>query len=114
MQVPHIVVDFLMHGIWLLMSAWAIVCSIKLVRRHDYLPALLLVAGAIALLFSQVFLYFVPAPTISWSYVGGCCYEFRDLRQLGGYFSVELAPVVSSLFWLLAIALLIRRRVEPN
>ncbi len=109
MMVPFIVIDFLKHGMWFLMSAVAIIYAVRLFKLRDPKPALFLVLGALSLLFAQVFLILVPLPTISWGFTSGCCYTFSGFRQLGGYFSVELAPVLSSLFWLIAIVLRVRR-----
>lgn len=110
MQIPNLVIDFLTHGLPLVLSLIAIFYAARLIPRGERWAVLWLTLGAISLIFSKIFRYNVPLSEIQWSVIVGCCYEFDGIKELGGYFSIVLAPIASSLFWLLAVLAILRKR----
>ena len=110
MKIPHFITIFLEHGLWIVMAIVALYYARKAYRLSHKAASLFLSLGAIGLIFSKAFEILTPLSERRWSSMSGCCYLFESATQLGAYFSAVLAPVVSSLLWLVALALVLRSR----
>ena len=110
MRIPHFITIFLEHGLWIVMAIVALYYASKAYKLSHKAAAVLLSLGALGLIFSKAFRMLTPLSETKWSSQTGCCYLFESATQLGAYFSVQLAPIVSSMLWLVAVALILRNR----